>query len=143
MRPFFDDLYRSASRLAMNDSDAKDLVQEVCIKAFLNFDELEKMRHQRAWLLKVLYHRFVDWKRSEQRSPIRNATVIENHDELFLADKLHNQPDEQVDQKRGGDAVGKVGHEHGTAGDALARGEERFADVGTQPMLGRQDVRLD
>jgi RNA polymerase sigma-70 factor (ECF subfamily) len=70
LRPHFDALYASALRLSMLVADAEDLVQEVCIIAYEQLDELEAMRHPRAWLLKVLYHQFVDAQRVGQRSPV-------------------------------------------------------------------------
>jgi len=100
MRPYFADLGQAAQRLTMNESDAKDLVQEVCMKAFLKFDELEQMQHQRAWLLKVMYHRFIDITRSQQRSPVDNAETIDNQNEAFLVDGDQRQPDVQVDQQK-------------------------------------------
>jgi len=97
-RPFFDDLHRSARRFTASDSDARDLVQEVCLKAFLNLDELEQMEHKRAWLLRVLYHLFVDTHRSRQRSPDHIAEPIEHDEEPYLSDEAHLQPEQQVDR---------------------------------------------
>lgn len=98
MRPHFDALYASARRFATNDSDAQDLVQELCIKAFVHLDELEKMDFPRAWLLRVLYHTFIDARRNEQRSPIHVGQSIDIDDEVTLADRPHLQPDQQVDR---------------------------------------------
>ncbi len=98
MRPHFDALYRSARRFAANDSDAEDLVQDVCIKAFAQIDELERMEYQRAWLLRVLYHTFIDARRSELRSPTHIGQSIDQDEEQGLAEQSHLQPDEQVDR---------------------------------------------
>ena len=69
VQPHFDALYGAARRLALSPSDAEDLVQDVCLKAHTHIDELEKIEFQRAWLLKTLYHRFIDIQRSRERSP--------------------------------------------------------------------------
>ncbi len=68
------------------------------MKAFAHFDDLEQMEHQRAWLLRVLYHTFIDARRCELRSPTHIGQSIDLDDEQSLAEKSHLQPDEQVDQ---------------------------------------------
>lgn len=73
VRPHFDALYGAARRLTSSPSDAEDLVQDVCLKAFESIDELEKIEFRRAWLLKVLYHLFVDRQRAKSRSPVDQA----------------------------------------------------------------------
>ena len=73
VQPHFDALYGAARRLALSPSDAEDLVQDVCLKAFESIDELENIEFRRAWLLKVLYHKFVDRRRAQARSPVDQA----------------------------------------------------------------------
>ena len=73
MRPHFDALYAAARRMTLSSVDAEDLVQEVCLKSFMRLDELERVEYQRAWLLKMLYHKFIDMKRSDKRSPVSSA----------------------------------------------------------------------
>jgi RNA polymerase sigma-70 factor (ECF subfamily) len=98
MRPHFKALHRSARRFAWNDSDAEDLVQDVCMKAYAHFADLEKMEHQRAWLLRVLYHTFVDSRRGDLRSPTYIGESIDHEEAVDLTEKSHLQPDEQVDR---------------------------------------------
>ena len=85
MRPHFDALYASARRFTLNDADAEDLVQEVCMKAFLKIDDLQNMDHQRAWLLKVLYHQFVDRQRVSSRAPSELASSIDDAGTIALS----------------------------------------------------------
>jgi len=73
LRPHFDGLYAAARRLVPAQVDAEDLVQDVCLKAFLKIDQFEEVTYPRAWLLKMLYHQFIDTHRSRQRSPITYA----------------------------------------------------------------------
>ncbi len=98
MKPHFEPLYASARRFATNASDAQDLVQEVCIKAHANLDDLEKMDFPRAWLLRVLYHTFVDSRRSEDRSPTHLGQSIDEDNDVHLAESADKQPEEQVDR---------------------------------------------
>jgi RNA polymerase sigma-70 factor (ECF subfamily) len=98
MRPHFDALYGAAHRLLGSASDAEDLVQEACVKAYLKMDELERMEYQRAWLMRVLYNLFIDTQRRVKRSPVDIAAHSAQADEVDLvAAGSHMQPDEQVD----------------------------------------------
>lgn len=98
MRPHFKALYRSARRFASTNSDAEDLVQDVCMKAFVHLSELEEIEHKRAWLLRVLYHTFVDSRRSEGRSPTHLGQSIDQDDEVRLTESPDKQPDVQADR---------------------------------------------
>lgn len=98
IRPHFDALYATARRLTLSTVDAEDLVQEVCLKSFMRLDELEVIEHQRAWLLKMLYHKFIDERRASRRSATGNAdTGLDSidPDELMQND---NQPEKSVDE---------------------------------------------
>jgi RNA polymerase sigma-70 factor (ECF subfamily) len=78
VRPHFDALYLSALRLARNEQDAEDLLQEVLMKALAWLEELEQVDFPRAWLTKVMYNTFVDSRRKEQRSPLSMAEEAAN-----------------------------------------------------------------
>ena len=99
MRPHFDALYKAARRLTLCPADAEDLVQDVCLKAHLRIDELEQIEYQRAWLLKILYHRFIDIQRTRERSPVDMAeTGADSHDpEHMTPDGL--RPDDLVERE--------------------------------------------
>ncbi len=98
MRPHFDALYNAGRRIAASASDAEDLVQEVCMKAYLKMDELERIEYQRAWLLRVLYNLFIDGKRQNQRSPVSLASSSEYLSDDELVASAHLQPEEQADR---------------------------------------------
>jgi RNA polymerase sigma factor (sigma-70 family) len=78
IQPHFSHLYRRAYRFTMNRSDAEDLVQELCIRAFPKLSELEKMDDPMPWFLCVLYRAFIDSTRRRDRSPIDRAEPIED-----------------------------------------------------------------
>ncbi len=69
VRPHFDALYRAAMRLTRSRTDAEDLVQEVCLRAFSALDRLERLEYPLGWLLRVQYRIFVDAARRRLRSP--------------------------------------------------------------------------
>jgi RNA polymerase sigma-70 factor (ECF subfamily) len=108
MRPHFDPLYAAARRMTLSPIDAEDLVQEVCLKAFTRLDELEAIEYKRAWLLKVLYNKFIDSRRSDQRSPVNLAgTGAESTDPDDVAVSRW-QPEEQLDQEIRADRILKA-----------------------------------
>ena len=98
LRPHFEALYAAARRMAVSEADAEDLVQEVSIKAFLKLDEFRKIEYQRAWLLKMLYHQFIDLHRSNQRSPVGNSDTGTDSIEPDEFAESARQPEQMVDQ---------------------------------------------
>jgi RNA polymerase sigma-70 factor (ECF subfamily) len=76
-------LYEAAYRLTRSAADAEDLVQEVCVRAYPRFAEIELLEQPRGWLLKVLYRLFVDSRRRYERKHVRS---IED-DEEFVGDQ--------------------------------------------------------
>ena len=100
MEPHFDALYSAARRMTLSPHDAEDLVQEVCIKAFDRLDELEQIEFPRAWLLKVMYNKFVDDKRRNARSPVDLAWTGEESAEPDDIASRADQPDDLVDREQ-------------------------------------------
>ena len=98
VQPHFSALYGAARRLMSTPSDAEDLVQDVCLKAFESIDELERIEFRRAWLLKVLYHKFVDRRRSLSRSPVDQAETGADSLDPEQIDRCEIRPDEQLDR---------------------------------------------
>lgn len=98
MRPHFDALFRSARRLVGSSSDAEDLVQEVCMKAYLKLSELEPIEYKRAWLLRTLYNVFIDGTRKERRSPVSLAGETAPVDEMEIAAETRWQPEELTER---------------------------------------------
>ena len=100
VRPHFDALFAAARRLTASAADAEDLVQDVCLKAHMHIEELEKVEYQRAWLLKILYHRFIDIQRTRERSPVDMAeTGADSSDPDFLG-RDGSRPDDLVEREK-------------------------------------------
>jgi RNA polymerase sigma-70 factor (ECF subfamily) len=69
VQPHFAALHRAAMRLTRRRHDAEDLVQEVCLRACSRLDDLGSVANPRAWLMRALYHLFVDATRRKRRRP--------------------------------------------------------------------------
>jgi len=54
--PHLNDLYRAASHIIGNRTEAEDLVQETYLQAWKSFDRFETGTNCRAWLFKILFH---------------------------------------------------------------------------------------
>jgi len=67
VQPHFAALYRAAMRLTRRRADAEDLVQEVCLRAWSRLGDLGAVTNPRAWLLRALYHLFIDATRRRRR----------------------------------------------------------------------------
>lgn len=105
LEPHFGALYAAARRLVANPADAEDLVQDVCLKAFQRFDELETIEYQRAWLLKILYHRFIDIQRSRDRSPVDHAETGSDSADPDSLSQGSLQPDDILDREMRADVI--------------------------------------
>ena len=99
LRPHFDALHAAARRMTLSSSDAEDLVQDVCLKAFSRLDELEQIEYPRAWLLKMLYNKFIDHLRARQRSAVDLAETGSDSAEPDELAANRWQPEEMLDRE--------------------------------------------
>ncbi len=84
--PHMDALYRTGLRLAKNQSDAEDLVQEAFAKAYRFWDKFESGSNCRAWLFKIMTNIFINEYRSKSRSPLQ--ANIDDIDDNYLYGQL-------------------------------------------------------
>jgi RNA polymerase sigma factor (sigma-70 family) len=92
VRPHVLAMYRFAYRLTRSRPDAEDLVQDVLAKLYRRTDEMSQVRDLRPWLMRVVYHQFVDVIRRRRRAPtaMAEARVLEIVDPAL-------GPDDQAD----------------------------------------------
>lgn len=67
MLPLSNRLYRYAYRLAHNERDAEDLVQDTLLRAFSKFDQYQTGTSPLAWLLVILRSIFINKYRKRKR----------------------------------------------------------------------------
>ncbi len=81
IRIYFNDLYRSALRLTGHASDAEDLVQETCLRAFKAFDQLRQPDAAPVWVFAILRSVYL---REEERRPSRTIVSLDDIAASFL-----------------------------------------------------------
>lgn len=85
--------------MTLSSFDAEDLVQDVALKAFEKLDELERIEYPRAWLLKVMYNKFIDKHRSSARSPVDQAATGVDSEEPDDHQRSDWLPEEMLDRE--------------------------------------------
>ena len=82
------DLYRTAVRLTMNQTEAEDLVQETYMQAWKSFDHYEPGTNCRAWLYKILFNKFDHYRRKKYT----RAKYMKETDELVFDNAAYSAP---------------------------------------------------
>lgn len=82
------DLYRTASRLTMNQTDAEDLVQETFMQAWKSFEHYEIGTNCRAWLYKILFNKYDHYRRKKYTQ----AKYLQEADDLVFANATYSAP---------------------------------------------------
>jgi RNA polymerase sigma-70 factor, ECF subfamily len=72
---YLDALYSHALHLTRSASDAEDLVQETCLKAFRSYDQFERGTNFRAWLFRIQFNTFVNRYRRATREHAINESL--------------------------------------------------------------------
>jgi RNA polymerase sigma-70 factor (ECF subfamily) len=84
--PHLADLYRSASLLTGDSSQAEDLVQEVYLEAWKSFHRFEPGTNCRAWLFKILFHRLHHLRRRWIKDSKLDAFTSPSGEDQLAAD---------------------------------------------------------
>ncbi|MFL1456197.1 RNA polymerase sigma factor [Marinobacter sp. GN3S48] len=112
VQPHLQAMYRFAFRLAGQQQDAEDLVQDVVVKLYPRLDELETVDQLKPWLNRVLYRHFIDQVRRKGRQsdrPLSEVVDAENQSaylESFASDDAG--PEAQLDISRLGPVLDQV-----------------------------------
>ncbi len=81
---YLDELYGTALRLARNERDAEDLVQDTFLKAFKSFHQYRPGTNCRAWLFKILTNTFIN----RYRRRVKERDIIERKENGRLQNTL-------------------------------------------------------
>ena len=64
-----DALYNFAYKLTFDEDEAKDLLQDTCMKAFRFINSFEKGTNAKAWLFRILKNSFINDYRKKSKNP--------------------------------------------------------------------------
>lgn len=82
--PHMKNLYKVAYQYTGTKHDAEDLLQDLLEYLFSKQKELRNIEKLKPWLMKCLYHRFIDLYRKKQRQPDLDDIDDDNVQPLFL-----------------------------------------------------------
>lgn len=94
LKPHIEILYRMAYRWTQSQADAEDLVQDILVRLAHRVDDMQQVDMLRPWLVKVLYHRYVDLYRRQTSSPIERERESWQPDNETFASRLHTIADD-------------------------------------------------
>lgn len=86
--PHMNDIYRTAVRMTMSQTDAEDLVQEVFMQAWKSFAQYQVGTNCRAWLYKILFNKLDHHRRKKYTM----AKYIREADETVMMMAPYNAP---------------------------------------------------
>jgi RNA polymerase sigma factor (sigma-70 family) len=101
VRPHVLALYQFAYRLLRNRADAEDLVQDVLAKLYPRTNEMTEVRELKPWLMRVVYHQFIDVIRKRSRT----VATLSEANYLEIVDPAQ-EPEFQADMAQLRDRVG-------------------------------------
>jgi RNA polymerase sigma-70 factor (ECF subfamily) len=90
-----DAVYRYARRLAGNDKDAEDLLQETFLRAFRFWHNYQKGTNCKAWLFRILRNLSINRAQSQARQPV--SASLEDTEDYFLYGRLQDPEQSQSD----------------------------------------------
>lgn len=99
--PVLPDLYRTATALLRNETEAQDVVQEVYLHAWNSFGRFETGTNCRAWMFKILFHRIHHHRRKWYR-----LRLFQENEE-FLEEQL-TAPEEVATRLTDKDVLGAL-----------------------------------
>ena len=67
--PHITALYNFAYKLTLSEDDAKDLLQDTCMKAYRFINSFEKGTNAKAWLFRILKNSFINDYRKKSKAP--------------------------------------------------------------------------
>jgi RNA polymerase sigma-70 factor (ECF subfamily) len=80
-------MFSTALRLTRNTSDAEDLVQDTCIRAYCSFHRFHEGTNLSAWLRRILLNTFIDRYRKKRREPQKVASDFDE-ESLGIQDRF-------------------------------------------------------
>ena len=97
IKPHMASLLSTANRMARNQHDAEDLVQETMYKAYRALDQYQDNTNFRAWVFRILVNTFITAYRKAVKAPQRIS--YEDLEDFNLYKKIEPVDSSQVESK--------------------------------------------
>lgn len=97
IQPHIHRLYKQAYRLTTNRDDAEDLVQDLLLRLYEKEIDLDTIEKLSSWLLRSLYHQFIDNCRKKSRRPIDDKD--DKSDEIIASMSDEQESPHQIHDK--------------------------------------------
>jgi RNA polymerase sigma-70 factor (ECF subfamily) len=97
IKPHIPSLLSTANRMARNQNDAEDLVQETMYKAYRALDQYQDNTNFRAWVFRILVNTFITAYRKAVKAPQRIS--YEDLEDFNLYKKMEPVDPSQVESK--------------------------------------------
>jgi len=99
VEPHFPSLLSTATRMARNQNDAEDLVQETLYKAYRALDQYQDNTNFRAWVFRILVNTFITAYRKAVKAPQRVSYddledfILYKKSEVINPDQIESKDD--------------------------------------------------
>ena len=100
--PLLDSLYSFARRLAHNQHDTEDLVQDACLKALRNFRSFQPGTNFRAWIFQILKNTFLSSRSKLER---RMTVAMDSEEGSPVSPATSGTPESALIERSGIDAI--------------------------------------
>ena len=124
IRPHLKRLYHQAYRLTNNQDDAEDLVQDLLLRLYEKKIDLKSIEKPANWLLRSLYHQFIDNYRKKSRLPI---------------DDRESKSDELIESIQGTQEAPHLIHEQEISGQKLQEAIQQL-NPDQQALISLHDI---
>ncbi len=88
-------MLRYARRFLFASDDARDVVQDVFIKAFTNINSFDTKRHFSPWIYRIAHNQFINQIKKKGKEPVSRIDT----DTFFPHLRSKHNPAQEVDQK--------------------------------------------
>lgn len=99
LRPHLPALYRLAYRLAGQQHEAEDLLQELLTRLYSRSERLDEIESLRPWLARALYNLFIDERRRWARNPLKEPSEPDDGDYVLKCRERSGNPEFQTEMR--------------------------------------------
>ena len=73
LKPILQGLKSSAYRIAANEEDAQDLLQDTVYKSYRAFDQFQRNTNFKAWMYRIMVNTYISGYRKKKKQPMHTS----------------------------------------------------------------------